>query len=93
MSRKKQLLDLLGKQRLDDGKDLSNLCCYAASSSRLLAYCLQPSAKDLGITRIVVDVDVVVVLFHLSHFLFKRNSGENNSPTFGIVARPFGIPA
>ena len=35
-------------------------------------YCLQPSAQDLGITRVVVVV-LVVVLFHVSHFLFKRN--------------------
>ena len=30
----------------------------------------RPSAKDLGITQVVV---VVLVLFHLSHFLLKRN--------------------
>ena len=36
----------------------------------LLVFCLLPSAKDLGITRVF---DVVAVLFQLSHFLFRRN--------------------
>ena len=38
-------------------------------------FCLRPLAKDLGITWVVV-----VVLFHLSHFLLKRNWGKNNYP-------------
>ena len=44
-----------------------------------LAFCfnfwLRPWAKDLGITQVVAVV-VVVALFHLSHFLFKRNQSE-----------------
>ena len=43
-----------------------------------MCFCLRPSAKDLGITRVVV---AVLVLFHSSHFLFKINlSGKNSSP-------------
>ena len=36
-------------------------------------FCLRPSAKDQGNTRVVV-----VVLFHLSHFLIKRKLSEKN---------------
>ena len=35
-------------------------------------FCMRPSAKDLGITRVVI----VLVLFRLAHFLFKRNLSE-----------------
>ena len=47
-------------------------------------YCLWPSAKDQGITRVVV----VVVLFHLSHSPFKRNLSEKNSSCPGIERGP-----
>ena len=37
------------------------------------------AAKDQGITQVDVnDVVVVVILFYLSHFLFKRNLSGNN---------------
>ena len=39
-------------------------------------FCLWPSAKDQGITQVVVSV----VLFNLSHFLFKRNLSEKILP-------------
>ena len=39
--------------------------------------CLRPSAKDQGITRVFF----VVVLFHFSHFLFKRNLSEKTLPS------------
>ena len=57
-----------------------------------VTFCLRPSAKDLGITRVVVVV-VVVVLFHLSHFLFKRNLSEKSSSSPGIESGSFGTPA
>ena len=44
-----------------------------------VCFCLRPSAKDLGITRIVVLV-LVLFLSHLSHFLFKRSLSEKNYP-------------
>ena len=37
-------------------------------------FCLQPSAKDQGITCVVV----VLVLLHLVHFLIKRNLREKS---------------
>ena len=52
-------------------------------------FCLQPSAKDLGITGVVVLAVVLVLLFHLSHFLFKRNLSEKILP----VRESFGTPA
>ena len=39
-----------------------------------IVFCLQPSAKDLGNTQVVVVVLIVLVLFHLSHFLFNSAS-------------------
>ena len=42
----------------------------------LWTFCMRSSAKDLGITRVAV----VLVLFHLSHFLFKRNLCKKNLP-------------
>ena len=49
--------------------------------------CLRPSAKDQGITR------VVVVLFHLSQFLFKRNLFEKNYSWLGIELGSLCSPA
>ena len=51
--------------------ELKGLPIYLISSQKM-DFCLRPSAKDLGITRVVV----VLVLFHLSHLLFKRNLNE-----------------
>ena len=47
----------------------------------LLVFCLLPSAKDLGMTGVLV---VVAVLFQLSHFLFRRNLSEKKSSLSGI---------
>ena len=44
-------------------------------------FCLWPSVKDQGTTRVVV---IVVVLFHLSHFLIKKNLSEKNSAKPGF---------
>ena len=46
-------------------------------------FCLRPSAKDLGITPVVVVVVVVLVLFRLSHFLNKINLREKNISVVG----------
>ena len=40
-----------------------------------------------------VVVVVVLVLFHLSHFLIKRNSSEKNSTSLGIDLGSFSITA
>ena len=45
-------------------------------------FSLRPAAKDLGITR-------VVVVFHLSHFLVKRNLSEKISPWPRFAPRTF----
>ena len=50
-------------------------------------FCQQPSAKDQGINWVVV-----LVLFHSSHFLFKRNRSEKNSLWSGIKSGTFGPP-
>ena len=44
-------------------------------------FCLRPSAKDQGITWVVV---VVVLVHHLFHFLIKRNLRLKNSPQPGF---------
>ena len=41
---------------------------------------LQPSAKDQGITWVVVVLVLVLVLVHLVHFLFERNLSEKKYP-------------
>ena len=46
-------------------------------------FCLQPSAKDQGITRVVVVLLVLVLVLHLVHFFIKRNLREKNSPQTG----------
>ena len=56
-------------------------------SCSLQTFCRRPSAKDLGITR------VVAVLFHLSHFLFKRNRSEKNLSLIGTQIRGFWHPS
>ena len=52
------------------------------------AFCLWPSAKDQGITWVVVVVLLVLVLVlvlvhHLVHFLLKINLSEKNIPLLG----------
>ena len=42
-------------------------------------FCLRPSAKDQGITLVIL-VLVVLVLHLLVHFLFKRHLSEKKSP-------------
>ena len=42
----------------------------------ILSFCLRPSAEDQGFAWVVV----VLVLFHFSHFLFKRNWNEKIIP-------------
>ena len=62
------------------------------SSSKTTSFCLRPSAKDQGITLVVVVVVVVLVVLvlvlvlvlHLVHFLIKRNLKEKKSPKLGI---------
>ena len=54
-----------------------------------ILFCLRPSAKDLGITGVVI----VLFLFHLSHFLFKRNLSEKILPDWEIEPGSFGAPA
>ena len=54
-----------------------------------LIFCLWHIAKDEVINRVVV----VVVLFHLSHFLFKRNLGGKKSSWPGIKLGSPGSPA
>ena len=49
-------------------------------------FCLRPSAKDQGITWVVV---LVVVLHHLVHFHYKRNLSEKKSPSLGIEPGSF----
>ena len=56
-----------------------------------MAFCLRPSAKDQGITWVVLVV--VLVLHHLVHFLFKRNLSEKKSPWLGIKPGSFGSTA
>ena len=58
--------------------------------SNYVHFCLQPLTEDLGITRVVV---VVLVHFHLSRFLFKRNWSEINSTSLEIKPWSFGTPA
>ena len=53
-------------------------------------FCLRPSAKDQEIIQAVVVV--VVVLSHLSHFLFKRNLGEQIYSLLGIKPGSFCVP-
>ena len=61
------------------------------------SFSLQPSAKDLGITRVVVVVVVVLVvvlvLFHLSHFLFLKIYVKKNSSSPVIKPGSFSTPA
>ena len=57
-------------------RERSKLCSFIQD------LCLRPTAKDLGITR----VDVV---FHLSHFLFKRNLSEKYLPGRDSNRGPF----
>ena len=58
------------------------------TTGKFFSFCLRPSAKDLGITRVVV----VLVLFHVSHFLIKRNLSEKNSSSernqIGVLQHP-----
>ena len=53
-------------------------------------YCLRPSAKDQGITWVVVVL--VVLLHHLVHFLIKRNLNAKNSTKSWIEPRTFSSP-
>ena len=56
-------------------------------------YCCLHS-KDLGITHRQQITRVVVVLFHLSHFLLKKEiSVKKISPSLGIEPGSFGTPA
>ena len=41
-------------------------------------FSLRPSAKDQGITGVVVLVLVLVLVHHLVHFLFRINLSEKN---------------
>ena len=57
-------------------------------------FCLRPSAKDQGITWVVVVLVVavvvlVLVLLHLVHFLIKRNLREKKSPQLGFEPETF----
>ena len=49
-------------------------------------FCLRPSAKDQGITRVVLVAAVLVLVHHLVHFLIKRNLSEKNSPHLQITS-------
>ena len=53
-------------------REVTTLGCFGVETD----FCLRPLAKDQGITQVVV----VLVLFHLPHFLFKRNKSEINFP-------------
>ena len=78
--------------RLELEQCLAQEFLSAAISQRprnyLSCFCLRPSAKDQGITWVVVVVLVLVVLvlvlLHLVHFLIKRNLRENKTPQPGI---------
>ena len=57
-------------------------------------FCLRLSAKDQGITRVVAVVvgGVLLVIFHLSHFLFKRNLREKHSSELRLKTGSFSTP-
>ena len=56
-------------------------------------FCLRPSAKDQGITWVLVVVLLLLLVHHLVHFLLKRNLSEKNSPRSGIEPGSFSSPA
>ena len=66
-----------------------SLCRFTFSLYQyLLSFCLQPSAKDQGITWVVV----VLVLFHLYHSFIKRNLSEKNYHWPGFEMGSWGAP-
>ena len=67
------------------------MVCFL-SNIRSYDFWLRPSAKDLGITwvvLVVLVVVVVVVVHHLVHLLFKRNVCEKKSLWLGIASGSF----
>ena len=54
----------------------------------IVGFCLGPSAKDQGITWVLV-----LIVHHLVHFLFKSNLSEKKSPWYGIELGSFRFTA
>ena len=63
----------------------SNLGSMAKTILTPFNFCLRPSAKDQGITWVLL---VLVVVHHLAHFLFKRNLSCTNLPDLELNRGP-----
>ena len=63
---------------------------YVCIRCYLSNFCLRPLAKHQGTTRTVVVASVV--LFHLPHFLLKRNLSEKNSSRLGFKPKSLYMP-